>query len=321
MPRTTRASTSTRRLEPRRTPSPPASTIVLRSPAGADSIPHPAPRPDHDMKARRGQDPALVVIDAKTGKHWPCLGRFHSPAQRPPPQHATCSSIPEELPGGTSPYIVAVRTYGRQGQADQGAAAFRSPATTSRTGTGREKRRKPESVLNAFQAGHRAQVTVSVVGTSRARSERPLSERASPSATTLFKTLATRRWRYGKPQGPPRRSRSPGTDFPNARGRPGLLQPVEGTFQCRATSTPRKCATGGISRSTRSLRRNTSGDFTAEFVCNIPLGRGRRPASLQPTLYGHGLFGAIGEARRSPRPQLGTRTSCSSRTDWRSCRR
>jgi hypothetical protein len=151
-------------------------------------------------------------------------------------------------------------------------------------------------------------------------SEKSLSARALHIRDDAFKTLGDSTMGDGKPQGhAPAFTVDKVTDFPTPADNPDLLRQVEGTFQVPCYLDSDKCVTGGkFKLDSRGLpERNTSGDFTARYVCNIPrvAADGRK---LQPALYGHGLFGDIGEARRSRNVhQLGNENGvlvCA--TDW-----
>jgi hypothetical protein len=79
-----------------------------------------------------------------------------------------------------------------------------------------------------------------------------------------------------------------------------LLRQVEGTYEVPCYLTSPGCVPGGTFRlDARGLPLRTPGNtMQARFVCNIPRAAASGPALL-PALYGHGLFGDIGEARGS----------------------
>ena len=153
-------------------------------------------------------------------------------------------------------------------------------------------------------------------------SERGLSERALHIRDDAFAQIGDTDLDDHRPSGhSPAYSVTTVRDFTPSENA-SLARQVEGTFTVPCYLSSPGCAPGGrYQLDADGLPQQTPGNvMSARFVCNIPRSawNGSAVTPARPSLYGHGLFGSIGEARGSRNVhQLGDENNvlvCA--TDW-----
>lgn len=103
-----------------------------------------------------------------------------------------------------------------------------------------------------------------------------------------------------------------GTVTPNPRS--GVAKRIEGTFQVPLYLTGTGQPGAGFTNRANGLP-TRNGTYTANYDCEIPVGADETPS--RATVYGHGLFGGLGEVRSSPQAAMvGGHTMTYCATDW-----
>ena len=296
----------------------PGSTLVVHIPGldNAAAFRRSKLVPITDMARAFDRDQAVVVIDAKTGARQPIWAEVDAQAARDASRNLLIRPARNFLEGHR--YIVALRhLVDRRGRP---IAPFRAAQPDPRQAALR-------ATLSRFGIATRAlyrtwDFTVA--------SRQSLSGRALAIRNDAFSQLGDTNLADGVPAG-----RSPSyaigqvTDFApcdpsgcTAGQDPDLLRQVTGTFDVPCYLNTPGCVPGGVfALDANGLPKRTPGNvMQARFVCNIPRAAtaGGTVHPLLPALYGHGLFGDIGEAQDSRNVhQLGDENGvlvCA--TDW-----
>ncbi len=315
---------------------PPGSTIVVKVPGLDNDAAYANSRlvPSTDMARSYDRRQAAVVIDAQTGRRNLIWTELDANAADDAARNLEIHPGKNFLEGHR--YIVALRHL-RDGSGRRIAApaAFRIYRDRLRSHQSEINARRPhmEAIFATLRRAGIARRNLYAAWDFTVSSERSLSERALAIRNDAFAQLgdhdlADRRvtghapvfhvmkvTNFG-PCGAPE-----GTDCPAGTDR-DLRRQVEGTFDVPCYLTSANCASGGgFALDGRGLPVQTPGNVDhAPFVCNIPWAAADATGThkLLPALYGHGLFGDVGETRRSRNVhQLGNENGvlvCG--TDW-----
>ena len=292
----------------------PGITIVIRVPGldndaalkrtGLVGLPH--------LASYHAASQPVVVIDAKTHERWPIWAELDSNAAGDAQRNLEIHPARNFLEGHR--YIVAFRNLrNRAGHVLKAPAPFRiyrdNLASSQRAVTTR--RAHFEQLFGALGRAHVARRNLYAAWDFTIASRRSLSERALAIRNDAFRqlgdtTMADRTvqghapaFNVTKVTGFTRCTVPEGTACPAGTDR-DLMRQVEGTFDVPCYLDSAGCATGGsFNLGSDGLPHQKSGNIDrAPFVCNIPFSAAGGQ-KLQGTLYGHGLFGDIGEARGS----------------------
>jgi hypothetical protein len=260
---------------------------------------------------RAAQQP-VVVIDAATHKRWPIWAELDSNAASDAQRNVEIHPARNFLEGHR--YIVALRGLRTSsGHLLKAPAPFRiyrdRVASSQRAVNGR--RGHFEQLFRDLGRAHVARGNLYAAWDFTIASRRSLSERALAIRNDAFRQLGDTTMADGKVQGhAPAFTVTKVTDFTRCtvpEGTPcpagtdrDLMRQVEGTFDVPCYLNSPGCATGGnFDLGPDGLPRRHAGNVDrAPFVCNIPFAAAGGQ-KLQGTLYGHGLFGDVGETRRS----------------------
>ncbi|TML07542.1 MAG: hypothetical protein E6G41_04325 [Actinobacteria bacterium] len=279
----------------------------------------------------RARNQPVVVIDAKTHRRWPIWAELDSNAASDGERNLEIHPARNFLEGHR--YIVAFRHLRTaSGKAVKATAPFRIYRDRLSSGQRAVNQRRGhfEQVFRALRRAHVARRDLYAAWDFTIASRRSLSERALAIRNDAFAKLGDKTMADRKVQG-----RAPAfqvtkvTDFTRcdtAEGTPcpagtdrDLMRQVEGTFDVPCYLTSPDCKTGqGFNYGRDGLPHQRTGNLDhAPFVCNIPFSAAGGQ-KLQGSLYGHGLFGDVGETRRSRNVhQLGDENKvlvCA--TDW-----
>ncbi len=253
-----------------------------------------------------------VVVDAKTGRRWPIWAELDVQAKRAADRDLVIRPSKNFLEGHR--YIVALRNLrDARGRLLPAPRAFRTYRDGRRTGRAALERRRPamERIFSTLRRAGIARSGLYLAWDFTVASERSLSGRALAIRDDAFRTLGDTNLADGRPDGrAPAFAITKVTDFaPCVAGTCAdgqddeLARQVEGTYEVPCYLDRPGCPPGAtFALDARGLPKRSPGNVqTARFVCNIPRaavvdGVGR---PVLPSLYGHGLFGDIGEARRS----------------------
>jgi hypothetical protein len=295
----------------------PGITIVARVPglASQAAFDRTGLVPSTDMARYQAKSQPVVVIDAKTGKRHLIWAEMDALAKKDADRNLLIRPGVNYLEGHR--YIVALRNLRTSaGKLLEAPAGFRIFRDRQRSSQGFVNRRRAhmESIFRALAKAHIARKGLYAAWDFTIASERSLSERMLHIRNDAFAQLGDKDLADGKVTGTaPAFAVTKVTDFTRCTAPEGekcpdgtdrdLMRQVEGTFDVPCYLNQDGCPPGAsFTFDAKGLPTQIAGNVEkAPFVCNVPfaaVGSGGTVALL-PALYGHGLFGDIGEARRS----------------------
>jgi hypothetical protein len=271
--------------------------------------------PSTDMARYADKRQAAVVIDAKTGKRQLIWTELDALAKADTDRNLLIRPGRNYREGHR--YVVALRTLrDRDGKVLEAPAGFRifRDRLASKQGFVNRRRGHMESIFKALKKAGIARGNLYAAWDFTVASRRALSERMLHIRNDAFATLGDTNLVDQKVAGKaPAFTVTKVTDFerctmaetekcPAGQDR-DLRRQVEGTFEVPCYLDQAGCPSGAsFALDKKGLPVRTPGNVDqAPFVCNIPWSAVKDGVTVKllPALYGHGLFGDIGEARRS----------------------
>src|SRR4051794_11549839 len=269
--------------------------------------------PITDMARYADKKQPVVVIDAKTHKRAPIWAELDSIPTADSDRNLLIRPAKNYLEGHR--YIVALRNLrdanGKLLNAPAGFRIFRDRQRSSQAFVN-QRRGHMESLFKTLAKAGIARKNLYAAWDFTVSSERSLSERMLHIRNDAFATLGDKNLADGKVTGTaPHFDITKVTDFTRCTAPEGtacpagtdrdLMRQVEGTFDVPCYLDQPGCPPGAkFTFDAKGLPVRTPGNIDkAPFVCNIPFSAADGGGALLPALYGHGLFGDIGEARRS----------------------
>ena len=271
--------------------------------------------PTTDLARYRAPGQAAVVIDATTGRRHPIWAEVDAIPTSDAQRNLLIRPAVNYLEGHR--YIVALRNLRTaRGALLKAPAAFRIFRDRLRSTQGFVNRRRAhfESLFKTLARAHIARRSLYAAWDFTVSSRRSLSERMLHIRNDAFAGLGDRNLADGRVQGvAPKYAVTKVTDFTRCTAAEGdpcpagtdrdLMRQVEGTYEVPCYLDQPGCPPGsGFALDAKGLPVRTPGNIEqAPFVCNVPFAAVKDgvPQKLLPSLYGHGLFGDVGEARRS----------------------
>ncbi|MFL5844811.1 MAG: hypothetical protein ACJ762_08970 [Solirubrobacteraceae bacterium] len=271
--------------------------------------------PSTDMGRYANRKQAAVVLDAKTGKRHPIWAELDALAKADADRNLMLRPARNYREGHR--YIVALRGLrGANGKLLKAPAGFRvfRDRLASKDKAVNGRRGHMESLFKALKKAGIARKGLYAAWDFTVASERSLSERMLHIRNDAFAQLGDKDLADGKVAGrAPAFAVSKVTDFERCTAPEDqkcaagtdreLRRQIEGTFEVPCYLDQPGCPPGsGFDLDAKGLPVQTAGNVEqAPFVCNVPWAAtdASGTVKLLPALYGHGLFGDIGEARRS----------------------
>src|SRR3954447_15793794 len=271
--------------------------------------------PITDMARYADKQQPVVVIDAKTGKRAPIWAELDAIPTADSDRNLLIRPAKNYLEGHR--YVVALRNLrdadGKVLKAPAGFRIFRDRQRSSQAFVN-QRRGHMESLFKALGKAHIARKNLYAAWDFTISSERSLTERMLHIRNDAFATLGDKNLADQNVTGvAPHFDVTKVTDFTRCTAPEGtacpagtdrdLMRQVEGTFDVPCYLDQPGCPPGSkFTLDAKGLPVRTAGNVDkAPFVCNIPFSAvdGVTTVELQPALYGHGLFGDVGETRRS----------------------
>jgi hypothetical protein len=292
----------------------PGITIIARVPGLDNQAAFDRTRavPITDMARYADKRQPVVVIDAKTRKRAPIWAEMDALAPTDAERNLLIRPAKNYLEGHR--YVVALRMLrDKDGKLLRAPAGFRIFRDRLRSSQGFVNRRRGhmESLFKTLAKAGIARRSLYAAWDFTVSSERSLSERMLHIRNDAFRTLGDANLADGKVTGTaPHFDVTKVTDFTRCTEPEGstcpdgtnrdLMRQVEGTFDVPCYLDQPGCPPGAtFTFDAKGLPTRMAGNVDkAPFVCNIPFAAAGG-GTLLPALYGHGLFGSIGEARRS----------------------